>query len=67
MHLIQHGINVFFRSIPQEQACRENCSAALLQQGGYAPLLDGRVREDVTWENYRYYRELLERLCAGKG
>jgi len=37
----------------------------LLEQGGYAPLLDGRVRENVTWENYCYYRELLERLCAG--
>jgi hypothetical protein len=37
----------------------------LLEQGGYAPLLDGRVRQDVTWENYRYYRELLERLCSG--
>ena len=39
----------------------------LLEQGGYAPLLDGRVRADVTWENYRYYRELLARLCAGAG
>ena len=37
----------------------------LLEQGGYAPLLDGRVRENVTWENYCYYRELLEQLCAG--
>jgi hypothetical protein len=37
----------------------------LLEQGGYAPLLDGRVRENVTWENYCYYRELLERLCVG--
>jgi Uroporphyrinogen decarboxylase (URO-D) len=36
----------------------------LLEQGGYAPLLDGRVREDVPWGNYCYYRELLERLCA---
>lgn len=36
----------------------------LLEQGGYAPLLDGRVRQDVTWENYRYYRKLLERLCT---
>lgn len=35
----------------------------LLEQGGYAPLLDGRVRQDVTWENYCYYRALLERLC----
>jgi len=33
----------------------------LLEQGGYAPLLDGRVREDVSWENYFNYRELLER------
>jgi uroporphyrinogen decarboxylase len=39
----------------------------LLQQGGYAPLLDGRVREDVTWDKYCYYRQLLERLCAGGG
>jgi hypothetical protein len=39
----------------------------LLEQGGYAPLLDGRVREDVTWENYCYYRELLERLCIVGG
>jgi len=39
----------------------------LLEQGGYAPLLDGRVREDVSWENYCYYRELLEQLCAGCG
>lgn len=39
----------------------------LLEAGGYAPLLDGRVREDVPWENYRYYRELLERYCSGGG
>ncbi|MGW8250164.1 MAG: uroporphyrinogen decarboxylase family protein [Anaerolineales bacterium] len=37
---------------------------SLLEQGGYAPLLDGRVRQDITWGNYCYYRELLERLCA---
>ena len=36
----------------------------LLEQGGYAPLLDGRVRENVPWDNYCYYRELLERLCV---
>jgi hypothetical protein len=36
----------------------------LLQQGGYAPLLDGRVREDVPWGNYCYYREMLEQLCT---
>jgi Uroporphyrinogen decarboxylase (URO-D) len=34
----------------------------LLDQGGYIPLADGRVREDVTYENYCYYRELLGRV-----
>jgi hypothetical protein len=31
----------------------------LLNEGGYIPLADGRVREDVSFENYCYYRELL--------
>jgi len=34
----------------------------LLDQGGYIPLADGRVREDVPFENYCYYRELLRRI-----
>jgi hypothetical protein len=37
----------------------------LLAQGGYCPLADGRVREDMPWENYRYYRELLQSLVDG--
>jgi uroporphyrinogen decarboxylase len=32
----------------------------LLEQGGYVPLLDGRVRADIPFENYIYYRQLLE-------
>jgi len=31
----------------------------LLASGGYVPLADGRVREDVTFEDYAYYRETL--------
>ncbi len=31
----------------------------LLASGGYVPLADGRVREDIPYENYVYYRELL--------
>jgi uroporphyrinogen decarboxylase len=31
----------------------------LLSSGGYVPLADGRVREDVPFENYVYYRQLL--------
>jgi hypothetical protein len=36
----------------------------LLQQGGYVPLADGRVRADVPYENYLYYRQLLEACTA---
>jgi uroporphyrinogen-III decarboxylase len=34
----------------------------LLQQGGYIPLADGRVRVEVPFENYVTYRELLQEL-----
>ena len=36
----------------------------LLEDGGYVPLADGRVREDVPFENYTYYRRLLERITT---
>jgi hypothetical protein len=36
----------------------------LLAQGGFIPLLDGRVREDVPYENYVYYRGLLEKMTS---
>lgn len=36
----------------------------LLEDGGYIPLADGRVREDVPYQNYVYYRHLLE-VIAG--
>jgi uroporphyrinogen decarboxylase len=35
---------------------------SLIADGGYVPLADGRVREDVPFENYVYYRELLEKV-----
>jgi uroporphyrinogen decarboxylase len=34
----------------------------LLADGGYVPLADGRVRADVPFENYVYYRRLLEKV-----
>lgn len=34
----------------------------LLAQGGYVPLADGRVRDDIPLENYLYYRQLLEKV-----
>ncbi|MGD2098934.1 MAG: uroporphyrinogen decarboxylase family protein [Desulfobacterales bacterium] len=32
----------------------------LIEDGGFIPLADGRVRPDVSFENYTYYRRLLE-------
>jgi len=34
----------------------------LLAQGGYVPLADGRVRKDIPFDNYIYYRQLLEKV-----
>ena len=34
----------------------------LIAEGGYIPLADGRVRADVPFENYTYYRRLLEKV-----
>jgi Uroporphyrinogen decarboxylase (URO-D) len=35
----------------------------LLAQGGYLPLADGRVREDIPFANYAYYRRYLEQIA----
>lgn len=34
----------------------------LLQSGGYIPLADGRIRPDVHYEDYLFYRRLLRRM-----
>ena len=39
--------------------------APLTQEGGYIPLADGRVRADVPYENYVYYRKLLKTITHG--
>jgi hypothetical protein len=36
----------------------------LLAEGGFIPLADGRVREDVPFENYVFYRRLLEEITS---
>ena len=38
----------------------------LVADGGYVPLADGRVRSDVPYENYVYYRKLLEKITHGQ-
>ncbi len=45
-----------------KDAIREEIEAKvppLVASGGYVPLADGRVREDVAFEDYTYYRETL--------
>ena len=34
----------------------------LVEQGGYIPLADGRIRPNVPYENYVYYRNLIEEI-----
>lgn len=36
----------------------------LVAGGGYVPLADGRIRSDVPFENYRYYRQLLAEVAG---
>ncbi len=38
----------------------------LLADGGYIPLADGRVREDVPYSNYLRYRRLLEEVSQAR-
>jgi hypothetical protein len=36
--------------------------APLVAEGGFIPLADGRVRADMPYENYLYYRECLQEI-----
>jgi uroporphyrinogen decarboxylase len=38
----------------------------LISGGGYVPLADGRVRKDIPYENYAYYRRLLEQIIRNE-
>ncbi len=40
----------------------EENTPTLLAQGGYVPLADGRIRAEVPYEIYVYYRRLLEKV-----
>ena len=55
---LRHGKEAIRREIEEKVP-------PLLTEGGYVPLADGRVREDVPFENYIYYRQLLERVTRG--
>jgi uroporphyrinogen decarboxylase-like protein len=52
---LRHGKEAIRREIEEKVP-------PLLAGGGYVPLADGRVREDVPFDNYVYYRELLQKV-----
>lgn len=37
---------------------------ALISSGGYIPIADGRIRKDILFHNYVYYRQLLEQIIG---
>jgi hypothetical protein len=51
---------------PAIQRELEDKLPGLLSEGGFIPLADGRVREDIPFENYRFYRKLLEEMTTSK-
>ena len=37
----------------------------LLREGGYVPGCDHAMPQDIPWENYLYYRQLVMSMCGG--
>ncbi|NOZ60442.1 MAG: hypothetical protein GXO74_02065 [Calditrichaeota bacterium] len=38
----------------------------LIASGGFVPIANGRIRKDISFENYVYYRSLLEQITSNK-
>jgi hypothetical protein len=38
----------------------------VMDKGRYIPHIDHAVSEDVTWENFKYYRKRLNDMCDGE-
>ena len=38
----------------------------LITSGGFIPIADGRIRKDVPFENYIYYRHLLKKIICNE-
>jgi hypothetical protein len=57
---------VLSRSENHIRAEVERVVPQLLSSGGYIPLLDGRVREEIPYSNYHYYRTLLAEIVSKK-
>jgi hypothetical protein len=53
---------------PEELGAKlEEIVAPLLQAGRYIPLAGGRIREDIPWPIYRYYRNWLKNCLTEAG
>jgi len=59
-------LDILRKDKKQIQQEMERIIPPLLEQGGYIPLADGRVREDILFENYSFYRNSLERMVGVK-
>jgi uroporphyrinogen-III decarboxylase len=57
-------LDVLYRDEESIEAELERRLPQLLDQGGYAPLVDGRVRANVPFASYTCYRRTLERLTT---
>jgi uroporphyrinogen decarboxylase len=58
------GIDLDTLSLGKQAIRREVMAKVppLLADGGYIPLADGRVRDNIPFGNYVYYRQLLQKL-----
>jgi uroporphyrinogen decarboxylase len=62
---IMGGINkkILFEGSAKDKIDEELLKVkSLLNKGGYVPHIDHAVSEDVTWDNFKYYREKLNHI-----
>ena len=61
------GIDLDILAQGKDAICRELWKRVppLLADGGYLPLADGRVRANVPFEDYIYYRRLIQEIVEG--
>ncbi|MBU7004940.1 MAG: hypothetical protein HXS50_05195 [Theionarchaea archaeon] len=52
-----------------KEAIRKEITAkvpSLIESGGYIPMVDNRVRENVSFQNYSLYRALIAEFAEGR-
>jgi len=67
LHLIGGiDLDVLRRDRADIRAEMERVIPPLLADGGYIPLVDGRVREGILLKNYTFYRHMLSKMIGGR-